>query len=671
MTKSQKKTLARIIVTALMFFPLLVAEHLGAFENVALFGHEWVLPLILFAVPYVLIGHDIFLKAVGNVRNGQVFDENFLMMVATLAAFGIQEFSEAVAVMLFYQVGELFQSYAVGKSRKSISDMMDICPEYANMEVDGVLTQVEPDDVNIDDVIVVKAGERIPLDGVVVDGTSMVDTAALTGESVPRKVTVDDEVISGCVNGSNVLKVRVTKVFEDSTVSRILELVENASSKKAKVENFITRFARVYTPIVTALAVLLALVPPWVLGFSAGDFSNVAWGTWIERACIFLVISCPCALVISVPLGFFGGIGAASKMGVLVKGSNFLELISEVTTVVFDKTGTLTKGEFKVSEIAVGEVAAANGITEDRLLEIAALGESCSNHPIANSIRDAYCSGNMVNGSVVEEIRTLDANRISAAEEVAGHGIKVAVDGVVTFLGNAKLMTANKVAFDENNSAGTVIYVAQILQDGDDASRCDSRDGNNPTFLGSIVISDTIKEGAVDAIAAMKNVGIKKCVMLTGDRKKAADSVAANLKLDEVHSELLPGDKVSCVEKLLAAQPAGEKLAFVGDGINDAPVLSRVDVGVAMGSMGSDAAIEAADIVLMDDNISKISATVRLARCTMGIVRQNIAFALSVKILIMILGAVGIANMWMAVFGDVGVSVIAILNSMRTLSVKR
>lgn len=667
MTKSQKKTLARIIVTALMFFPLLVAEHLGAFENVALFGHEWVLPLILFAVPYVLIGHDIFLKAVSNIRNGQVFDENFLMMVATLAAFGIQEFSEAVAVMLFYQVGELFQSYAVGKSRKSISDMMDICPEYANMEVDGVLTQVDPDDVNIDDIIVVKPGERIPLDGVVVEGSSMVDTAALTGESVPRKVIVDGEVISGCVNGSNVLKVRVTKAFEDSTVSRILELVENASSKKAKVENFITRFARVYTPIVTALAVLLALVPPLVMGFTAGNFADVAWGSWIERACIFLVISCPCALVISVPLGFFGGIGAASKMGVLVKGSNFLELISEVTTVVFDKTGTLTKGEFKVSEVQVAPGAAAKGMTEDRLLEIAAFGESCSNHPIANSIRDAYCSGYMVKDSVVEEIRTLDASRISAAEEVAGHGIKVAVDGIVTFLGNAKLMSANKVAFDENNSAGTVIYVAQVLQDGDDTNR----DGGNPMFLGSIVISDTIKEGAADAIAAMKNVGIKKCVMLTGDRKKAAESVAATLKLDDVRSELLPGDKVACVEELLAAQPAGEKLAFVGDGINDAPVLSRVDVGVAMGSMGSDAAIEAADIVLMDDNISKIPATVRLARRTMGIVRQNIAFALSVKILIMILGALGIANMWMAVFGDVGVSVIVILNSMRTLSVKR
>lgn len=658
-----------------MFFPLLVVEHMGVFENVTLLEHDWVLPLILFAVPYALIGHDIFLKAVANIRNGQVFDENFLMMVATLAAFGIQEFSEAVAVMLFYQVGELFQSYAVGKSRKSISDMMDICPEYANMEVDGVLTQVDPDDVNIDDIIVIKPGERIPLDGVVVEGSSMVDTAALTGESVPRKVIVDDEVISGCVNGNSVLKVRVTKAFEDSTVSRILELVENASSKKAKVENFITRFARVYTPIVTALAVLLALVPPLVLGFTAGNFANVAWGSWIERACIFLVISCPCALVISVPLGFFGGIGAASKMGVLVKGSNFLELISEVTTVVFDKTGTLTKGEFKVSEVLVASSVATKGFTEDRLLELAALGESCSNHPIACSIRDAYCSGNMVNGSVVEELRALDASRISAAEEVAGQGIKVAVDGRLTLLGNAKLMAANKVPFEENDSAGTVIYVAQILRNGGDAIRgsadADHGDVSCPTFLGSIVISDTIKDGAADAIATMKNEGIKKCVMLTGDRKKAAEFVASTLKLDDVHSELLPGDKVSCVEKLLAAQPVGEKLAFVGDGINDAPVLSRVDVGIAMGSMGSDAAIEAADIVLMDDNISKISATVRLARRTMGIVRQNIVFALSVKILIMILGALGIANMWMAVFGDVGVSVIAIINSMRTLSVKR
>lgn len=645
MTKTQKKNLVRIAITALLFFPLLALEHLGIFEGIKLFGYEWVLPLALFTIPYVVIGYDIFFKAIRNICHGQVFDENFLMMVATLAAFGIREFPEAVAVMLFYQVGEWFQSYAVGKSRKSISDMMDICPEYANIEVDGKLTQVDPDDVEIDQVIVVKPGERIPLDGVVVEGESFIDTSALTGESVPRKVYVDDNIISGCVNGSGTLKVRVTKLFDDSTVSRILELVENASSKKARVENFITRFARVYTPIVTGLAVLLALVPPL--------FLEGAWNVWIERACIFLVISCPCALVISVPLGFFGGIGASSKMGVLVKGSNYLELISQVKTIVFDKTGTLTKGEFRVSEISP-----ANGISAESLLEIAALGESCSNHPIANSIRNAYCLENIVERSTVGEARTIELDKVLGIEELAGYGIKAFIDGVETYLGNAKLMTMQGVEFVEQNSVGTVIYVAQ------------NHEENGKVFLGSIVIADAIKDGAADAILDLKNSGVKKCVMLTGDRKNVAEAVARTLNLDEVRYELLPGDKVSAIEELLAKQQNG-KLAFVGDGINDAPVLSRVDVGIAMGSMGSDAAIEAADIVIMDDNISKISGVICLARKTMGIVRQNIAFAISVKILIMILGAFGIANMWMAVFGDVGVAVLAILNSMRTLRIKR
>lgn len=630
MTKSQKRNLTRIIITALIFFPLLILENIGILDDVNLFGKQWILPLILFAIPYAVIGYDIFLKAVGNIRNGQVFDENFLMMVATVAAFGIQEFSEAVAVMLFYQVGEWFQVYAVGKSRKSISDMMDICPEYANIEKDGVLEQVDPDDVEIDQVIVVKPGERIPLDGVVVEGSSFVDTVALTGESVPRKVCVGGEVVSGCVNGNGTLKVRVTKAFEDSTVSRILELVENASSKKAKVENFITRFARVYTPIVTGLAVLLAVVPTVLLGEPAG--------MWVERACIFLVISCPCALVISVPLGFFGGIGASSKLGVLVKGSNYLELISEVRTIVFDKTGTLTKGQFKVSE-----VKPAKNISRESLLEIAALGESCSNHPIASSIREAYG-------------KTLDMNRVTAGEEISGQGIRICVDGVETFLGNEKLMASQDVNVPREISDGavgsTVVYISQAGE-----------------FLGAILIADVIKDGASDAIRSLKSAGVEKCVMLSGDRRAAAEAVASMLGLDEVRSELLPADKVACVEELLARQTSG-KLAFVGDGINDAPVLSRVDVGIAMGSMGSDAAIEAADIVIMDDNLGKIPAVIRLARRTMGIVRQNIAFAIGVKILIMVLGAVGIANMWMAVFGDVGVAVLAILNAMRTLRFK-
>ena len=509
--------------------------------------------------------------------------------------------------------------------------MMNICPEYANIEEDGVLTQVDPDDVEVGTIIVVKPGERIPLDGIVTEGTSMIDTAALTGESVPRRATVGDEIISGCVNGSSTIKVKVTKAFEDSTVARILELVENASSKKAKVENFITRFAKYYTPVVTIGAVILAILPPLILGGG--------WADWIQRACIFLVISCPCALVISVPLGFFGGIGASSKIGILVKGSNYLEAVAEMTTIVFDKTGTLTKGEFKVSEVQPS-ADKNNTIGKEELLEIAAYGEGYSNHPIANSIREAYG-------------KTLSMERVTDTEEIAGHGIHTFIDGREVYLGNAKLMDAQNIAYTENKTAGTVVYVA-----------C------NNVFAGSIVISDTVKEGSKDAIRDMKQVGVKKTVMLTGDRQAAADAVAAELGIDEVHAELLPADKVGQVEKLLGARNEKEKLAFVGDGINDAPVLTRADIGIAMGSMGSDAAIEAADIVLMDDDIRKIASLVKIARKTLGIVKQNIVFALAVKALVLLLGALGMANMWEAVFADVGVSVIAILNSMRTLNTK-
>ena len=627
MTSKQKKMLYRIITAFVLFVVLMVLEHTGVLEQLP---SQW-LVFLIYLIPYLVIGYDIVYKAVRNISHGQVFDENFLMMVATFGAFGVKEYSEAVAVMLFYQVGELFQNYAVGKSRQSISDMMNICPEYANIEEDGVLTQVDPDDVEVGTIIVVKPGERIPLDGIVTEGTSMIDTAALTGESVPRRATVGDEIISGCVNGSSTIKVKVTKAFEDSTVARILELVENASSKKAKVENFITRFAKYYTPVVTIGAVILAILPPLILGGG--------WADWIQRACIFMVISCPCALVISVPLGFFGGIGASSKIGILVKGSNYLEAVAEMTTIVFDKTGTLTKGEFKVSEVQPS-ADKNNTIGKEELLEIAAYGEGYSNHPIANSIREAYG-------------KTLSMERVTDTEEIAGHGIHTFIDGREVYLGNAKLMDAQNIAYTENKTAGTVVYVV-----------C------NNVFAGSIVISDTVKEGSKDAIRDMKQVGVKKTVMLTGDRQAAADAVAAELGIDEVHAELLPADKVGQVEKLLGAQNEKERLAFVGDGINDAPVLTRADIGIAMGSMGSDAAIEAADIVLMDDDIRKIASLVKIARKTLGIVKQNIVFALAVKALVLLLGALGMANMWEAVFADVGVSVIAILNSMRTLNTK-
>ncbi len=621
MTKKQKKMLYRIIVTFLLFAVLMVCEHTGRMD-----GWNKIVLFVIYLVPYLVIGYDIVYKAARNISHGQVFDENFLMMIATFGAFGVGEYSEAVAVMLFYQVGELFQGYAVGKSRQSISDMMDICPEYANIEEDGVLKQVDPDDVEVGSIIVVKPGERIPLDGIVVEGESLIDTAALTGESVPRSAKAGDEIISGCVNGSGTLKVKTTKEFDDSTVAKILELVENASSKKAKVENFITRFAKYYTPVVTIGAVILAILPPLIIGGG--------WAEWIQRACIFLVISCPCALVISVPLGFFGGIGAASKIGVLVKGSNYLEAVAEMTTIVFDKTGTLTKGEFKVTDVIT-----ENGSKEE-LIELAALGEGYSNHPIANSIREAYG-------------KELDLNRVTNTEEIAGHGIKAVIDGKTVLLGNEKLMKSESIFYTSCKSMGTVVYVA-----------C------NGVFEGAVVISDTIKDGAKEAIRDMKQVGVRHTVMLTGDRREAAETVAQTLGIDEVHAELLPGGKVEQVEALLKAEKQKERLAFVGDGINDAPVLTRADIGIAMGSMGSDAAIEAADIVLMDDDVTKIASVVRIARKTLRIVKQNIVFALAIKALVLILGALGMANMWEAVFADVGVSVIAILNSMRTLNEK-
>ena len=626
MMKKQKIMLYRIIAAAVIYVPLFVLEHMGKLE----FQSEIPVQFLLFMIPYLIVGWDIIYRAVRNISHGQVFDENFLMCIATFGALGVKEYSEAVAVMLFYQIGELFQSYAVNRSRQSISAMMDICPEYANIEEDGKLKQVDPDDVEIGTEIVIKAGERVPLDGVVVSGTSFVDTSALTGESVPREVTEGSEIISGCVNGSGLLKVRTTKEFDDSTVAKILELVENASSKKAHVENFITKFAKYYTPIVVCAAVVLAFLPPIILG---GGFAE-----WIQRACIFLVISCPCALVISVPLGFFGGIGAASKQGVLVKGSNYLEALSEMKTIVFDKTGTLTKGEFVVSEVI------PNGWEKEGLLEVAALAEGYSDHPISAALKKAYEEA---------ELGELSMDRVEQAEEIAGHGIKAKIDGRVVYAGNAKLMEEKGVEYEPCTVPGTVVYLAAEKQ-----------------FLGTIVISDTVKPEAKRAIAQLKQSGVKKTVMLTGDRKDVGEAVAESLGIDEVYTDLLPGDKVDKVEALLGELGEKEKLGFVGDGINDAPVLSRADIGIAMGSMGSDAAIEAADVVLMDDNILKISSIMRIAGKTLQIVHQNIVFALGVKVLVLILGALGMANMWEAVFADVGVSVIAILNSMRTLKVK-
>ena len=621
MTKKQKKVLIRIIVAAI----LLVILHFVPLEGMWL-G-------LLYLIPYAVIGYDILRKAVLGIMHGEVFDENFLMAVATVGAMGLGEYSEGVAVMLFYQIGELFQSVAVGKSRQNISALMDIRPDYANIEAeDGSLEQVDPDDVEIGTVIVVRPGEKVPIDGVVVEGTSTLNTSALTGESVPREITVDQDVISGCVNLTGLLKIRTTKEFGESTVSKILDLVENSSMKKSKSENFITKFARYYTPAVCYSALALAILPP-VINLIMGN--PAAWSTWIIRALTFLVISCPCALVISIPLSFFGGIGAASACGILVKGSNYLEAMSETKYVVFDKTGTLTKGVFDVTGIYPGQ-----DFTEEELLEYAAYAESYSSHPISKSLKNAYG-------------KELDASNVSDVEEISGHGVTAKVNGRQVAAGNAKLMKSLNLAYTENTGVGTVVHVAV--------------DGN---YAGYILISDVIKDGAKEAIASLKNSGVKKCVMLTGDSKTVAEHVAGELKLDEVHSELLPVDKVNCVEKLLQEKGAKEKLAFVGDGINDAPVLSRADIGIAMGALGSDAAIEAADVVLMDDNPAKIALAMRISRKCLRIVYENIVFALAVKAICLILGALGIANMWVAIFADVGVMVLAVLNAIRCLHIK-
>lgn len=611
MSKKQKRMLFRVLASAVLFAVALLLPTEG-----------W-LRLFTFLIPYAIIAWDVLWRAVRNIAHGQVFDENFLMSLATVGALATGEYPEAVFVMLFYQVGELFQSYAVDQSRKSITSLMDIRPDYANIEVDGQLRQVDPEDVAVGDTIVIKAGERIPLDGVVLEGTSNVDTAALTGESLPREAQPGDDVISGCVNLSGLLRVRVTKAFEESTVAKILDLVENSSSKKAKAENFITKFARYYTPAVVLAAVALALLPPL--------FTSIQWVDSIQRALNFLVVSCPCALVISVPLSFFGGIGGASKNGILVKGGNYLEVLAKTELVVFDKTGTLTRGVFNVTAIHPDHCG------EAQLLELAALAESYSDHPISRSLKEAYG-------------KELDASRVSNVEELSGRGVRATVDGRQICAGNDKLMEDIGVSWHPCHRVGTTVHVAS--------------DG---VYLGHIVISDEVKPDAKEAITALKACGVRRTVMLTGDAKAVGESVAQELGLDEVHTQLLPADKVTRVEALLGEVSPKGALAFVGDGINDAPVLSRADIGIAMGGLGSDAAIEAADIVLMDDKPSKLADAIRIARRTLAIVRQNIVFALAVKFLVLALSAAGVANMWEAVFADVGVSVIAILNAMRAL----
>ena len=642
MSKKQKRMLRRILVSAALFVlisllhllpdimlpgpvPFLSSSRVTEGGEAAFFLS--VSPpvfLILYLIPYLIIGWDVLWRAVRNIAHGQVFDENFLMALATVGALAIGEFPEAVFVMLFYQVGELFQSYAVDQSRKSITALMDIRPDYANMEgPDGQLEQVDPEDVAVGDTIIIKAGERIPLDGVVLEGSSTVDTAALTGESLPRQVESGDDVISGCVNLSGLLKVRVTKAFEESTVAKILDLVENSASKKAKAENFITKFARYYTPIVVLAAVALAFLPPLL--------TSIQWVDSIQRALNFLVVSCPCALVISVPLSFFGGIGGASKDGILVKGGNYLEVLARTEIVVFDKTGTLTRGVFNVTAIH------PDHCDQGQLLELAALAECWSDHPISRSLKEAYG-------------REMDSSRVSSVEEVAGRGVKAVVDGHTICAGNDKLMEDIGVSWHPCHRVGTTVHVAS--------------DG---VYLGHIVISDEVKPDAKEAVAALKAAGVRKTVMLTGDAQAVGEDVAKQLGLDEVHTQLLPADKVERVEELLKEVSPKGALAFVGDGINDAPVLSRADIGIAMGGLGSDAAIEAADIVLMDDKPSKIAHAIRIARRTLSIVRQNIVFALAVKLLVLVLSAVGLVSMWAAVFADVGVSVIAILNAMRAL----
>lgn len=622
MNKKQKKVFTRIIVAAVLMVVLSLLPIDG-----------W-LKFVLFMIPYLVIGHDILLKAWKGILNRQVFDENFLMAVATIGAILLGDYKEGVAVMLFYQIGELFQSYAVGKSRRNISELMDIRPDYANIEKeDGTLEQVDPDEVGIGSVIVVQPGEKVPIDGVIEEGRTSLNTSALTGESLPREAGVGDEVISGCINMSGVLKIRTTKEFGESTVSKILDMVENASSKKSRSENFISKFAKYYTPAVCYGALALAILPPLVRLLFLG--MTPEWGDWVMRALTFLVISCPCALVISIPLSFFAGIGGASNAGVLVKGSNYLETLSETKYIVFDKTGTMTQGVFEVSGVH------HSSMDTEKLLEYAALAECHSSHPISKSLKKAYG-------------KPLDPSRVTDVEEISGNGVTAKVDGVRVAAGNSKLMEKLGVDCMECHSVGTVVHMAV-----------------NGKYAGHILISDQIKPHAKEAIAALKKCGVKKTIMLTGDRREAARQVAEELGIDEVHSELLPGDKVAQVEKLLDEKGEKEKLAFVGDGINDAPVLSRADIGIAMGALGSDAAIEAADIVLMDDDPLKISKAIRISRKCLRIVYENIYFAIGVKVVCLILGALGIANMWAAIFADVGVMIIAVLNAIRALNVKK
>lgn len=624
MTKKQKKVLIRIIVSAVLLAGIMIITKLVEIN-------KWI-QLVLYLVPYLIIGYDILKKAVKGIFKGQIFDENFLMAVATVGAVALGEFSEGAAVMLFYQIGELFQSVAVGKSRKNITSLMDIRPDYANVELDGKIEKIDPDDVEIGTEIVVNPGEKVPIDGIIISGDSTLNTSALTGESVPRSAKVGDEIISGCINLTGVLRIKTTKEFGNSTVSKILDLVENSSMKKSKSENFITKFARYYTPAVCGGALLLAILPPIIRLISG---TGAMWGEWITRALTFLVISCPCALVISIPLSFFAGIGCASANGVLVKGSNYLEALSDTQYVVFDKTGTLTKGVFEVTGIYP-----ANNFDKDALIRLAAFAESASSHPISVSLKKNYG-------------KEINIDEVSDIQEIAGHGVSALVDGKRVFAGNIKLMKKENIAVECEHDEGTVVYVS-----------CDGE------YAGCIVISDVVKENSKKAISSLKKSGIDKTVMLTGDSKQAAERVAKSLGLDEYHAELLPSDKVEWVEKLLSQKSAKKKLAFVGDGINDAPVLSRADIGIAMGALGSDAAIEAADIVLMDDDPSKIALARKISVHTLKIVKENIVFALAIKAICLVLGALGIANMWVAIFADVGVMILAVLNAIRALKIK-
>ena len=627
MSKKQKKMLVRIIAAAVLLIVLNFIPATG------------IVRFILYLVPYLVIGYDILLKALKGIKNRQVFDENFLMAVATVGAIALAlydrsgDYTEAVAVMLFYQVGEWFQSYAVGKSRRNISELMDIRPDYANVERDGRLEQVDPDEVEIGSVIVVQPGEKVPIDGIIIEGSSSLNTSALTGESLPRDARAGDEIISGCINMTGVLKIRTTKEFGESTVSRILDLVENASSRKSRSEDFISKFARVYTPAVCYAALALAFLPPLVRMFALGLPAD--WGTWIYRALTFLVISCPCALVISIPLSFFAGIGGASNAGVLVKGSNYLETLSQTKIVVFDKTGTLTQGVFEVNGIH------HNKLEDEKLIEYAALAESASSHPISRSLQKAYG-------------KEIDRSRVTDIKEISGGGVIARVDGTEVAAGNDKLMNQLGIPYINCHSVGTIIHMAV-----------------NGTYAGHIVISDVVKPHSKEAVQALKAAGVRQTVMLTGDARKVADQVASELGLDSVYSELLPEDKVNKVEELLKNKPENAKLAFVGDGINDAPVLGRADIGIAMGAMGSDAAIEAADVVLMDDDPLKIAKAIRISRKCLRIVYQNIIFAIGIKLICLVLGAMGIANMWLAIFADVGVMIIAVLNAIRALFVKK